>query len=101
MFFRSRRAKIDAHHEHELNCTSLCCALSGQNLCVARLCGAENECAKLRELGVREGAQVEVLRQGNPVLIRIDGARFGIGQGAAQGVFCDILGAETAAVEAH
>lgn len=94
MFFRSRRAQEDAHHEHELHCTSLCCAKSGQSLCVTQLCGCENECAKLRELGVREGASIDVLRHGNPILIRIDGARFGIGQGAATNVLCDIVSAE-------
>ena len=88
---RSRRARQSAHHEHELHCTSLCCAKSGQQLCVTRLCGGENECAKLRELGVREGANVTVLRHGSPVLIRVEGARFGIGQGAASNVLCDIV----------
>lgn len=90
MIFRSRRAK-EAHHEHEIGCTSLCCAKNGQNLCVTRLCGAAGECAKLRELGVREGAHVTVLQHGAPILIRIDGARFGIGQSAAQNVLCDIV----------
>ncbi len=91
MIFRSRRAKIAAHHEHEIGCTSLCCAKSGQNLCVTRLCGGANECAKLRELGVREGALVTVLQHGTPILIRIDGARFGIGQSAAENVLCDVV----------
>ncbi len=93
MKFRSRRAvaKAAAHHEHEIGCTSLCCAKNGQNLCVTRLCGGQSECAKLRELGVREGARVTVLQHGTPILIRIDGARFGIGQSAAQNVLCDIV----------
>lgn len=95
MFFRSRRAAQNAHHNHEISCTSLCCAKSGQQLCVTRLCGGEIECAKLRELGVREGADVTVLRHGNPILIRIDGARFGIGQGAATNVLCDIVSAKS------
>ncbi|PQV65413.1 Fe2+ transport system protein FeoA [Abditibacterium utsteinense] len=93
MIFRSRRAaKALAHHEHEIGCTSLCCAKSGQSLCVTRLCGGANECAKLRELGVREGALVTVLQHGTPILIRIDGARFGIGQSAAENVLCDVIG---------
>jgi Fe2+ transport system protein FeoA len=93
MIFRSRRASVKtaAHHEHEIGCTSLCCAKNGQNLCVKRLCGAESECAKLRSLGVREGAHVTVLQHGTPILIRIDGARFGIGQSAAQNVLCDVV----------
>lgn len=96
MFFRSRRAKAlsDTRHQHELHCTSLCCAKIGQNLCVTQLCGAEGECAKLRELGVREGANVTILRHshgGHPILIAVDGARFGIGQSAATQVLCDIV----------
>lgn len=91
MIFRSKRIASDAHHQHELTCTSLCCAKSGQRLCVKELCGAEIECAKLRELGVREGANITVLRHGSPILIGIEGARFGIGQGAATNVLCDVV----------
>lgn len=91
MIFRSHRARAKAHHEHEIGCTSLCCAKNGQNLCVKRLSGCATECAKLRELGVREGAHVTILQHGTPILIRIDGARFGIGQAAAQNVLCDIV----------
>ena len=91
MIFRSRRAKIAAHHEHAIGCTSLCCAKNGQNLCVTQLCGGANECAMLRELGVREGALVTVLQHGTPILIHIDGACFGIGQSAAQNVLCDVI----------
>ncbi|RYG65315.1 ferrous iron transport protein A [bacterium] len=95
MIFRSNRVASDAHRQHEINCTSLCCAKSGQKLCVRELCGAEMECAKLRELGVREGANITVLRHGSPILIGIDGARFGIGQGAATNVLCDIVQADS------
>ncbi len=93
MIFRSLRAasKADAHHQHEIGCTSLCCAKNGQNLCVTKLCGGAGECAKLRELGVREGAHVTVLQHGAPMLIRIDGARFGIGHSAAQNVLCAVV----------
>ena len=90
MIFRSRRVKA-AHHEHTIGCTSLCCAKNGQNLCVMQLCGGAGECAQLRELGVREGAHVTVLQHGAPILILIDGARFGIGQSAAQNVLCNVV----------
>ena len=91
MFFRSRRVAQKAHHDHEIGCTSLCCAKSGQKLCVTQLCGGDIECAKLRELGVREGADVTVLRHGNPILISIDDARFGIGQKAATNILCNVV----------
>lgn len=97
MIFRTRRAlqKAVAHHEHEIGCTSLCCAKNGQKLCVTRLCGLAGESAKLRELGIREGAHLTVLQSSTPgktpMLIRIDGARFGIGQSAAENVLCDIV----------
>jgi Fe2+ transport system protein FeoA len=55
------------------------------------LCGCEHEAAKLRDLGVREGATVTVLRDGDPLLVRVDNARFGIGRVAAQNVLCDLL----------
>ncbi len=86
-----RRPLRDAHHEHKLHCTSLCCARSGARVCVTELCGAEDEAAKLRDLGVREGAQVTIVRAGNPLLVRVEGARFGIGEAAAQNVLCQYV----------
>ena len=86
-----RRPLRGAHHEHELHCTSLCCARSGARVCVTELCGAEDEAAKLRDLGVREGAQVTIVRAGNPLLVRVEGARFGIGEAAAQNVLCQYV----------
>ena len=91
-----RQARHDAHHEHKAHCTSLCCARSGARVSITEICGCEAEAAKLRDLGVREGAQVTVVRAGNPLLVRVEGARFGIGEAAAQNVLCEYVGARGA-----
>jgi len=85
------REKHDDHHAHELDCTALCCAKSGQCAVVAHLVGDENESERLRDLGVREGAIVTVLRDCDPLIIKIDEARFGIGRAAAMNVLCQIV----------
>jgi Fe2+ transport system protein FeoA len=74
-----------------VNCSALCCARSGQSarvLCFARECG---ESARLREMGICEGATVTVLRDGDPLVVRVDNARFGIGREAAMRVLCDLI----------
>ena len=80
-----------AHEIHRANCTSLCCARSGSRVCVMQIEGCESEAAKLRDLGIREGAVVHVVRHGNPTLVRVEDARFGIGEGAAQCVLCEYV----------
>lgn len=84
-------ANKDHHAQHELTCTSLCCARSGARVCVTEICGCEHEAAKLRDLGVREGAVVTVVKHGNPLLVRVDDARFGIGENAAMNVLCEYI----------
>ncbi len=86
-----RKAGHDAHHEHKAHCTSLCCARSGACVSVTEICGCEEEAARLRDLGVREGARVTIVRAGNPLLVRVEGARFGIGELAAQNVLCEYI----------
>jgi Fe2+ transport system protein FeoA len=85
------RKKHAAHVEHETHCMSLCCARSGQRVCVLGLVGACDEAAQLRDLGLREGATVTVLRHGDPLMVRVDDARFGIGRTAAENVLCDLV----------
>lgn len=85
------RDKHDDHHDHELDCTALCCAHSGQCAVVQYLVGDDDESSRLRDLGVREGAIVTVVRDGDPLLIRIDDARFGIGRNAAMNVLCQVV----------
>lgn len=77
------------HQEHELNCTSLCCGQSGATLQVTALAGDETEAARLRDLGVREGARVTILRDGDPLMVKVDNARFGISRAAANNVHCE------------
>jgi Fe2+ transport system protein FeoA len=84
-----RRLREDEHHLHELDCSALCCAKSGQTARVVRFCD-EHEAARLRDLGVVEGAQVSVVRDGDPLLVRVGDARFGIGRSAAMNVMCHL-----------
>ena len=85
------RQKQDEHHAHELDCTALCCAHSGQCAIVSHLVGDEAEAARLRDLGLREGAVVTVLRDGDPLVVGVDDARFGIGRSAAMNILCQIV----------
>jgi Fe2+ transport system protein FeoA len=86
-----RVAAHEEHHAHELDCTALCCACSGQCAIVARLTGCEKEAARLRDLGLREGAVVTVVRDGDPLVVGVDDARFGIGRSAAMNILCQIV----------
>lgn len=85
------RTDHDEHHEHELNCTALCCACSGQCAVVSHLVGDADEAARLRDLGLREGAVVTVLRDGDPLVVGVEDARFGIGRSAAMNIMCQIV----------
>lgn len=85
-----RRAR-DEHADHEAHCMSLCCARSGQTVCVSQLVGECHEAACLRDLGLCEGATVTVLRHGETLLVRTGDARFGIGRKAAENVMCDLV----------
>lgn len=78
------------HHEHEANCTSLCCGQSGQRLSVLCIANESHEAARLRDLGLREGAMVTVLQDGDPLLVRIGDARFGISRRAAMLLLCAV-----------
>ncbi len=86
---RARRSHDD-HHAHELNCASLCCARNGQSGCILKLIGEAGEAARLRDLGLCEGARVTVLREGDPLVVRVEDARFGIGRAAAMNVLCTL-----------
>lgn len=85
-----KRARHDEHHEHELNCEALCCAKNGQSACILHLSGSADEAARLRDLGLCEGARVTVLRDGDPLVVRAGDARFGIGRAAAMNVLCTL-----------
>jgi len=79
------------HHDHAADCTALCCAASGQSADIVELIGDAEEAAMLRDLGVREGARVTVLRDGDPLVVKVDNARFGIGRNAANNVLCRLV----------
>ena len=89
-FARLFRARLE-HEEHEENCTALCCARSGQSADILYFVGDTAEAAMLRDLGVREGERVTVLRDGDPLVIKVDNARFGIGRSAATKVICQLV----------
>ncbi len=81
----------DDHAEHELHCTSLCCARNGQCARILDLINDCDEAARLRDLGLHEGSTVTVLRHGDPMVIRVDDTRFGIARKAAEKVLCELL----------
>ncbi len=93
---RARRAKSKSqkqldHELHEAHCSALCCARSGQSARVLSFARECSEAARLREMGICEGATVTVLRDGDPLVVRVDDARFGIGRDAAMRVLCHLL----------
>ena len=81
----------EEHHLHEEHCAALCCARRGQSVTVLSFAGEAGQATCLRELGLREGAVVTVLRDGDPLMVRVADARFGIGRAAAMTVLCRIL----------
>ena len=90
--WNKRAARRDEeHHAHEINCTSLCCARRGQSVCIKSFCGDEAETCRLREMGLREGCKVTVLRHGDPFIVRINDSRLGLGRAAATNVLCELL----------
>jgi len=64
---RARKLKERLHHQHEAHCTSLCCGKRGDALQITELVGSETEAERLRDLGVREGAKVTIMRDGDPL----------------------------------
>ena len=58
---------------------------AGQSGRVARLTGNDDLIHRLRELGLRVGARVQMIQPGNPCIIRLDGQKFGFrADGAAR-----------------
>lgn len=94
-FQRSRRLlrsswrKVRSHHHSHAGCHALCCARSGD--CV-RICGFAEAChhaARLREMGLREGVRLQVLRDGDPLIVRVDDTRLAVGRDAAEQISCE------------
>ena len=86
-----RKKKEQEHAHHEAQCSALCCARNGQQARVLRFATECQETARLREMGICEGATVTVVRDGDPLVVRVEEARFGIGRQAAMRVMCDLL----------
>lgn len=89
--FTKRRAALAQHDEHEALCTSLCCAKCGQCACVTQLLADHDEAERLRDMGIYEGVTVTVLREGDPLLVRIDDCRIGLGRAAAEKIMCELV----------
>ena len=75
-------------HPHAQQCTALCCARAGQCVRIEQLGNDASEAARLRDLGLCEGAQVEILRHGHPIVVRVCDARFGLAHSVAEKVLC-------------
>jgi Fe2+ transport system protein FeoA len=88
---KNKSQKQREHEMHEAHCSALCCARSGQSARVLSFARECSEAARLREMGICEGATVTVLRDGDPLVVRVDNARFGIGREAAMRVLCDLI----------
>lgn len=88
--YRKPHAPRDEHAEHEEGCTALCCAHAGQSANIVRIEGDLTQAARLRDLGVREGVEVTVVCDGDPLIVKVEDARFGIGRSAAMNVLCTL-----------
>lgn len=51
---------------------------AGQTGVIDTVLGGSDEIHRLREIGLQDGATVEMVRPGNPCLVRLGGQRFGI-----------------------
>lgn len=89
--FSWRRTAVLEHHQHEAHCTALCCAKSGECACITALLAEHDEAERLRDMGIHEGVTVTVLRDGDPLLVRIGDCRIGLGRAAAMKVMCELL----------
>ena len=90
LFCRPNGRALASHEEeeHEDGCAALCCAHAGQKARVLRFEGDPAHAERLRDLGLREGVEVTVVRDGDPLIVKVDDARFGIGRAAAMQILC-------------
>jgi ferrous iron transport protein A len=77
-------AVLDVHH---IPLTSL---RPGQIARVDEVIGQSDLVQRLRELGLRSGARVEMIRAGSPCLLRLDGLKLGIRAEELSGVLVQI-----------
>ena len=72
--------------EHRAGCSALCCTATGDCVLVRFLLGPASETARLREMGLCEGARVQVLRHGIPIVVRVADSRLGLAHAVAERV---------------
>jgi len=63
-------------HELAYEPIPLICLTAGQCGVVLSVLGSSDHVHRMRELGVREGAEVEMLQGGSPCIVRLGGQRF-------------------------
>lgn len=87
----SKSRVVEDHEAHAANCTALCCAKSGECACITQLVAEHDEAERLRDMGIHEGVTVTVLRDGDPLIVRVGECRLGIGRAAAMKIMCELL----------
>ena len=58
----------------------------GQSARVGQVLGIGDVVHRLREMGLRDGAEVEMVRNGSPCIIRLDGQKLGVRSDELAGV---------------
>lgn len=89
MMWKKKPKPLDAAppmDEHRASCSALCCASRGDCVLVRFLLGSPSEAARLREMGLCEGARVQVLRHGSPIVVRVADSRLGLAHAVAERV---------------
>jgi ferrous iron transport protein A len=61
----------------EAGVVPLCDLCSGQSGCVGQVVGSRELVHRLREMGLYEGARIEMIRPGSPCIVRLQGLRLG------------------------
>ena len=51
---------------------------AGQSAVVETVMGASDDAHRLREIGLRDGATVQMIQPGNPCLVRLGGHKLGL-----------------------
>jgi ferrous iron transport protein A len=51
---------------------------AGQTAVVETVMGASDDAHRLREIGLRDGATVEMIQPGNPCMVRLGGHKLGL-----------------------
>lgn len=68
---------------------------AGQSARISQVFGASDLVHRLHEMGLRAGVQIEMIRPGNPCLVRLDGCKLGFRGDEATRVLVCACGAES------